>query len=97
MSWKANRIAELVGHCIELRIECACTKVVTAPPEYALNRIGPDATIEDAERRMKCRACGQRPTIWLKLEWGVSGGRDRRVDAAPLPEWVRGALADARS
>jgi hypothetical protein len=41
---------------------------------------------------MKCRTCEQRPTITMHLQWGVSEGRDRRVNPPPLPEWVREGL-----
>jgi hypothetical protein len=92
MPWKSHPVAELTGHPIEFSIKCGCTRVLTARAEYFLERFGSDATIEQAERRMKCRTCEQRPTITMHLQWGVSEGRDRRVNPPPLPEWVREGL-----
>lgn len=92
MSWKANRIADTIGHRIEFALHCGCTSLKVARPKFMLERLGPSATIEDAERRLICRKCKARPRVTMSLEWAVSGGRDTRVDPAPLPGWVREGL-----
>lgn len=85
-----HRIADLLGHPVTIGISCGCTRVVTAPIEWMLARLGPDATMDDGERRMICKDCRQRPKLRVCLDWPVSGGRDTRKpeDRKPLPTWV---------
>jgi hypothetical protein len=88
MSWKSNRIAELEGHRVSIGVACGCTRVLTRPPSYFTDRFGPDATFEDSERGMVCRVCDQHAVLTISPDWGVSGGRDRRVNPPPMPSWV---------
>lgn len=81
-------IAHLVGHPASVTIQCGCTRVRVVKPGYLLERLGLNATIEDGEARMRCPVCKQRPTLLPKGDWGVTGGRDSRIDAAPMPDWV---------
>ncbi len=37
---------------------------------------------------MRCQTCHERPKLSLEQDWGVSGGRDRRVDPPEYPEWM---------
>ncbi|MBO9624184.1 MAG: hypothetical protein J7500_15860 [Sphingomonas sp.] len=83
-----RRIADMLDHPAEVVILCGCVSVKVARPGWLLVRLGPEATIEDGERRLICRKCGQRPTLKPKGIWNVTGGRDRRVDPPPMPDWV---------
>jgi hypothetical protein len=81
-------IAHLIGHPVEVSIRCGCTVVRVVSPGWLIDRLGMDATVEDAERRLVCNTCKQRPSLSAKGTWSVTGGRDRRVDPEPIPEWV---------
>lgn len=81
-------VAHLIGHPVAVYIECGCTRVISTTPEALLKRLGPAATIEDGERRMICKDCGQRPKLLPQGHWGVTGGRDRRQNPPPMPDWV---------
>lgn len=83
-----RRIADLLGHPAEVGIQCGCTRVITVLPGWLLEKLGPDATIEDGERRLVCRTCKERPRLSPKGTYAVTGGRDRRVDPPPMPGWV---------
>jgi hypothetical protein len=87
--WKSNRIAELVGHPVEFHLHCGCKGLRVVRAEWFISHLGQAATVELAERRMICRLCKQRPRFEMKLQWSVSGGRDRRPNPPPLPEWAR--------
>jgi hypothetical protein len=81
-------VAHLIGHPAHILIECGCTRVQTVPPSWLIERFGLEATMERAAARMICRTCKQRPRLKAQGEWGVTGGRDMRVDPAPMPDWV---------
>lgn len=83
-----RRIADMLDHPAEIVISCGCTAVKVGKPEWFIERFGPGATIELAERRMRCPKCKQRPKLKPKGVWGVCGGRDRRENPPPMPGWV---------
>jgi hypothetical protein len=85
-------IAELLGHRVEIVAFCACTKITVFRPEYAMTRMGNAVTLRTMARRLRCKACHQRPRLALDLEWGVSGTRDTRRDPPPIPDWARRLL-----
>lgn len=81
-------IAHLIGHPARIVLSCGCTRVLSVSPEWLLGLLGADATIEDGERRLRCKACGQRTALRPEGEYGVTGGRDRRVNPPAMPGWV---------
>jgi hypothetical protein len=83
-----RRIADLVGHPVSVALTCGCTRLLVVQPGWLLSKLGPDATIEEGERRLICRTCRQRALLRAKGDWGVSGGRDNRREPAPFPDWV---------
>ncbi len=83
-----RRIADLLEHPALITIQCDCTRVIDARPQWFLSRLGPEATVEDAERRLICNTCKKRPRLTPRGEHGVTGGRDRRVNPPPMPSWV---------
>jgi hypothetical protein len=85
-----RRLADLADHPVTITVNCGCTRVISAPVAWFLDKFGPDATMEMGERRMRCETCKQRPKLFVRLNWEVSGGRDRRrpEDRLPLPPWV---------
>ena len=83
-----RRIAELYGHPIEIGILCGCTTYRVVAPGWFADKLGPDPTIEEAERRLKCSQCGQRPKLKVKMQYAYAEGRDRRKDPPPVPDWV---------
>ncbi|MDR6851112.1 hypothetical protein J2Y54_000605 [Sphingomonas sp. BE123] len=97
MDWRDHRFEEMAGHPVELGLRCDCTRVLVGRPAYFIDRLGAGATPRDAERRMVCRACGARPRLSLALIWSVAGGRDRRPNQPPLPEWIAAAVSAQQS
>lgn len=83
-----RRIADLIGHPVTVQIQCGCTRVIAAQPAFFIDKFGPEATIEIAEKRMRCSTCGKRPKLYAKKDWAVSGPRDRRQNPPPFPDWV---------
>ncbi len=81
-------IAHLIGHPCKVMLKCGCTRVVDVSATWLLERFGLEATIEDAESRLICPTCKQRPNLHPHGDYSVSGGRDRRVDPVPMPDWV---------
>lgn len=81
-------IAHLIGLPADVMIQCGCTAVKVVRAEWLIARVGIGATIEDAEKRMRCRTCGKRPRLYPQGQWQVSGGRDLSVDPPAMPSWV---------
>lgn len=81
-------VAHLIGHPAKVAIHCGCTAVRVVSPEWLIERLGVTATIERAAERLVCNTCKQRPTLRPQGDWGVTGGRDKRVDPPPMPDWV---------
>lgn len=81
-------IAHLIGHPAKIDVLCGCTAVKSRPADWFMERMGFDVTIEVAERRMLCPSCNQRPRLKATGDYGVTGGRDRRVNPPPMPDWV---------
>jgi hypothetical protein len=81
-------IAHLVGHPAHVMIMCGCTRVLDVKPRFLIERLGLEATIEDGEARMRCPKCKKRPRLLPKGDYGVTGGRDLRVNPPPMPGWV---------
>ncbi|NYT42285.1 hypothetical protein HZY97_16050 [Sphingomonas sp. R-74633] len=81
-------IAHLIGHPAKVDIRCGCTTVRVVSAIWLIERLGIEATIEDGERRLRCRICRQYPKLRANGEWGVTGGRDQRVDPPAMPDWV---------
>lgn len=90
--WKTHPVTEIDEHHIEFDGTCGCTKVSVVRAAYFVQRFGAAATVAEAERRMRCRTCRQRPTFVMSLQWAVVGGRDRRREPAPLPDWIRDCI-----
>jgi hypothetical protein len=80
-------LIEPVDHHVDIGVLCACAVYRVAKPTYMIDRLGRDATIGDALRRLYCRACGERLTLNFSFEWGYGPLRDHRVDPPPLPDW----------
>ena len=81
-------IAHLVGHPAHVQIQCGCTRVIDAKPSFFIAKMGLEITIERAAERMRCPVCKQRPDLYPKGDYAVTGGRDRRVNPPPMPDWV---------
>lgn len=88
-SLRGRRIDDLTGYPVDITIRCGCTRVLGASIEGLTSKLGPDATFDDAERRMKCRDCGERGRIAVGVTWG------HRVSTnpEPLPDWLRAGLS----
>jgi hypothetical protein len=71
----------MLGHPVEVTLYCACTRVIVARPGYFISRLGEHSTPRDAERRMRCRTCRERPTLKLSRCWSVS-------TPVALPDWM---------
>lgn len=84
---ESHPLSDLIGHKVEISLSCGCTRVLIVKPGFAVARLGPGATLADIEAK-SCRTCKQNFRPRLALEWAVSGGRDRRPDPPPLPEWA---------
>lgn len=81
-------IAHLIGHPAKVSITCGCTAVKVASAYWLIERLGLAATIEDGERRLRCNSCKQHPKLQAIGDWSVTGGRDKRVEPDPMPDWV---------
>lgn len=92
--WKTRLVTEIDEHQIEFESACGCTKVSVVRAVYFVQRFGPGATIEEAERRMRCRTCKRRPAFTMTLQWAITGGRDRRPERPPLPDWIGDHLSE---
>lgn len=91
-SLRTGPIVELLDHPVEIDILCkGCGRFAVARPVY-LHQRG-IRNLADGERRLKCAKCGGRPALRYSLQWPVGGGRDRRRDPPPLPEWMRGKIS----
>jgi len=85
-STRNGRLAELLGHPVQISLHCGCTKVSAGPVEYFIKLLGPKATIASAESRMICETCRQRPRAVLAWEWAAHPIR-RHGAGKPPPEW----------
>lgn len=85
-------LAELIGHHLEIATRCKCTRVVVFSPESLVQKLGQAVTLRSAAARLICRTCRERPRLLVSRDYPTSEGRDRRVNPAPLPEWVVGLL-----
>lgn len=83
-----RHVAHLIGHPAKVSIECGCTTVRVVSPLWLIERLGLEVTIERAEERLICNTCKQRPALRAVGDWGVTGGRDQRVNPPPMPDWV---------
>ncbi len=81
-------IAALLGTEIAILTRCGCKRVVQFSPERLAARFGPAATLDDAERRLRCRDCGQRPALVCKWSWTNIMGLGRGVKLPEVPEWT---------
>jgi hypothetical protein len=81
-------VAHLIGHPAKIEIYCGCTAVRVVSAEWLIERLGLSVTIERAEARLICNTCKQRPTLRAHGDWGVTGGRDGRVNPPAMPGWV---------
>lgn len=79
---------ELLDYPVSLGVACGCTRVLTARPGWITGKLGPDATAADAERRMRCKACGERPRLRISPDWGARLSWETRGAPPPCPEWA---------
>lgn len=84
-----RRIADLSGLPVVVSIHCGCTAVKTVPADWLLKRLGPEATIEDAERQLPCTTCGQPVRLFPELTWGAELAAKRGILPEGLPDWVK--------
>lgn len=89
MELRDGLLAQLIGHPVEIGMQCGCKGYRVVRVEWVIERVGLGATLAEAERRLICRKCGERPRLELGLQWGVGEGRDRRPNPPPLPIWAR--------
>ncbi|RSV44431.1 hypothetical protein CA234_03175 [Sphingomonas sp. ABOLE] len=81
-------IAALLGTDINITTSCRCMRIVQYSPEQLVSRFGADATLDDVEGRLRCKACGQRPKLICRWSWGNVMGLGRGVKLPDLPEWT---------
>lgn len=81
-------LGHLFAHHLDITASCKCTKVTVFSPESLVWKLGVKATLRIAAARLKCRTCGERPTLTIARDYPTSEGRDTRRDPPPLPEWV---------
>lgn len=81
-------IAALLGTHINILTHCRCMRIVQFSPEQLSARFGADATLEDAERRLRCKDCRQRPTLECRWSWTNVMGLDRGVKLPEVPDWT---------
>lgn len=83
-----RRIAALLGTGIDITTRCRCMRIVQYSPEQLAARFGRDATLEDAESRLRCKDCGQRPVLKCRWSWTNVMGLHRGVKLPEVPEWT---------
>lgn len=82
-------LVEPIDHHVDIGVLCACAVYRVARPAFMIDRLGREATIGDALRRLYCNTCGERLTLNFGFEWGYGPARDHRRDPPPLPEWFK--------
>jgi hypothetical protein len=87
-STRNGPLAELTNYPVEITLLCGCTSVKSGHVSLLIEKLGPQATIAEAERRMKCQTCGKRPRVVLGWQWGFHPTR-RRKEVPPLPGWCK--------
>jgi hypothetical protein len=88
MTWKDQPVSGLTGYPATLGVSCGCTRVLAVKPLWIMERLGPDATAGDAERRMRCGTCKERPRLTLGLDWGAQLSWKTSGGPAPVPQWA---------
>ena len=81
-------IAALLGTHINILTKCRCMRIVQFSPEQLAARFGRDATLEDAEGRLRCKDCGQRPALVCRWSWTNVMGLGRGVKLPEVPDWT---------